>query len=223
MANTAWIVTTPVATEPIVLADAKSYLRIDFTDDDTVITNLISRARSLGETITGRAFATQTITQTDTIARPKGGEVSGPLDHGPNWYQYQEQLGANPFGAAQFYFDLAMPPIQSTASTITVQTKITAFDPWVAFPYAIESNGYANMWIDNTQEPARVYFQDPITANFWQFVYTCGYSSSYPLPFDLLQALYEGIAYLYDNREAEDFPQALKNKFLSKRIASSWL
>lgn len=223
MVGAAWIVTTPVTQEPIALPDAKSYLRVDFSDDDTMISSLISRVRALGERITGRAFATQTITETFSIARPPGGELSGPIDHGPNWYQYQEQLGANPFGAAQFYFDLAMPPIQSTASTITVQTKITAFDPWTVFPYALNSDGSANMWIDNTQEPARMYFMSPITANFWQFIFTCGYSSSYPLPFDVLQAMYEGVAFLYDNREAEDFPEALRDKFLARRIADAWL
>src|SRR5487761_1096987 len=120
MADRAFIVTVPVATEPIALTDVKNYLRIDFTDDDTLIGYLITRVRGIAERVTGRALATQTITETFTIARPKGGEVSGPIDHGPNWYQYQEQLGANPFGAAQFSFDLAKPPIQSTIQTITV-------------------------------------------------------------------------------------------------------
>jgi len=221
MADRAFIVTVPVATEPIALTDVKNYLRIDFSDDDTLIGYLITRVRGIAERVTGRALATQTITETFTIARPKGGEVSGPIDHGPNWYQYQEQLGANPFGAAQFYFDLAKPPIQSTIETITVNTKITAFDPWLAFPLITNSDGSYNMWIDNTQEPARIYFMDPITANFWQFIYVCGYSSSYPLhgvaP-ELEQCLFEGVAFLYDNREASDLPPGLLNKLLAWKV-----
>lgn len=222
----AWIVTTPPTSEPVTLSDIKLYTRIDFSDDDSVLTPMISRARRYCETVTGRAFATQTITETFTIDRPKGGEVSGPLDRGPNWYQYQEQLGANPFGAAQFYFDLAMPPIQSTISTITVQTKTVAFDTWKAFPLITNPDGSANMYIDITQEPSRLYFMDPITANFWQFVYVCGYSTGYPLPPDLLQPLCELIAYWYDNRDGGGDPAAFKqinNKLLMKRLADNWL
>src|SRR5689334_6017875 len=93
------------ALEPITLSDAKAYLRVDFPDDDSVITGIISRARSHAEGMTGRAYATQQIQQIFTITRPTGGVLSGSIEEGPNWYQYPEQLGANPFGPAQFYFD----------------------------------------------------------------------------------------------------------------------
>jgi hypothetical protein len=47
------------ANEPVVLADAKNYLRIDpsTSQDDTLITNLIRGAREHAEKITGRALA----------------------------------------------------------------------------------------------------------------------------------------------------------------------
>jgi hypothetical protein len=201
---------TPVATEPIALADAKSYLRVDFTDDDTLIGNLITRVRSFAEEVTGRALATQTIQQIDTIARPDGGVLSGPIKPGPNWYIYNEQLGANPFGPAQYYHDLARPPFQSMTS---VQTKVTAFDDWTNYDLTVYST-----WIDDTSEPARMYFQDPLTVNFWQFTFVCGYSNSYPIPSDILQPMYEAIAYWYQFREAQDLPQALVNKFLMRRV-----
>lgn len=201
-------VLTPPATEPISIADAKAYLRVDFPDDDALIAGLISRARSYGEMVTGRAYATQTIQQIDTIARPDGGVLSGPIKPGPNWYVYNEQLGANPFGPAQYYHDLYMPPVQSVSS---VQTKVTAFDAYADFDMT-------NTWIDDTSEPARMYFQNPITANFWKFVIVCGYNASYPVPPDLLQPLYEAVAYLYQYREAQDLPQALINKFLARRV-----
>src|SRR5579859_8018319 len=213
MGNEAFQVITQVSTEPLTLTEVKDWLNVDFGTKDTLITNLISRARSMAETITGRAFATQQIRQIFTIARPKGGEVSGPIDHGPNWYQYQEQLGANPFGAAQFYFDLAMPPFQPN-QTMTVETKVTAFDPWLTFT--------GTTYVDSIQEPARMYFQDPITANFWRFTYWAGYDAtqSYALPFDLREPLLELISFWYDNREGDDMPQSLLNKFLSKRIGN---
>src|SRR3954447_1111859 len=54
------ILLTPAATEPLTLADAKSYLRVARSDDDAVITALIAAARSHVEAQTRRALITQT-------------------------------------------------------------------------------------------------------------------------------------------------------------------
>ena len=51
--------TTPPATEPVTLDEAKAHLKVDTTDDDTLIGTLISAARSKAEWNTGRAFITQ--------------------------------------------------------------------------------------------------------------------------------------------------------------------
>lgn len=51
---------TPPAVEPLTLAQAKLHLRVDFTDDDTLITGLITAARQFCEGITKRAFFNQT-------------------------------------------------------------------------------------------------------------------------------------------------------------------
>jgi len=54
------IQTAAPATEPVTLAEAKSHLRVDGTDDDTLITELIKGARQLVEGNTGRSLITQT-------------------------------------------------------------------------------------------------------------------------------------------------------------------
>lgn len=213
-------VITPVSVEPISLTDAKSYLRVDFPDEDVVIAPLITRAREYAEQITGRALATQTIQQLDAIERPEGGQLSGPIQRGANWYIYNEQLGANPFGPAQYYHDLAMPPIQAS-QTISIQTKVTAFDVWSNFTLVTNPDGSTNYWIDDTSEPARLYLSNPITANFWKFVYTVGYSSSYLIPPDLLQPVYELISFWYQYREAAGNPvqfQQIVNKLMLKKV-----
>jgi uncharacterized phiE125 gp8 family phage protein len=51
--------TTPPAAEPVTLADAKLYLKIDTTDDDALIASLITAARARAEWHTGRALITQ--------------------------------------------------------------------------------------------------------------------------------------------------------------------
>lgn len=59
-------VTTPPASEPVVLADMRAHSRIDAVDtaQDDVLTLCIQAARSHIENATGRAMLTQTIRQT---------------------------------------------------------------------------------------------------------------------------------------------------------------
>lgn len=219
-----FVVLTPPSVEPVTLSEVKAYMRVDFSDDDVLIANLITRARSLCETITSRAWGYQQIQEVFIIERPTGGEISGPIEKGANWYNFQQQLGSNPFGPAQFFFDLAMPPIDRVQLPV-IETKVVAFDPWLVFPQYTNPDNSTNTWVDYTQEPARIYIMSPITANFYRFTYYAGYgnTNTYPLPFDMKQALMECISYLYDYREAEDFPCALKQKLLSKRVASAWI
>jgi len=51
--------TTPPSIEPVSLADAKAHLKIDTSDDDALITAMITAARARAEWHTGRALITQ--------------------------------------------------------------------------------------------------------------------------------------------------------------------
>jgi uncharacterized phiE125 gp8 family phage protein len=69
---------TAPAVEPISLDEAKLHLRVDISDDDTLITSQIQTARRRAEKIAGRAFITQTwdyvldaFPQGDTLEIPK--------------------------------------------------------------------------------------------------------------------------------------------------------
>ena len=55
-----YILVTDSATEPLSLAEVKTYLRIDGTDYDNILTPLIKKVRQLAEKITGRDFINKT-------------------------------------------------------------------------------------------------------------------------------------------------------------------
>ena len=57
----AYSVVTPAASEPITLTEAKNFLRVDGSDDDALITALISAAREMCEQYTRRILVTTTI------------------------------------------------------------------------------------------------------------------------------------------------------------------
>jgi uncharacterized phiE125 gp8 family phage protein len=54
------VLTTAPAVEPVTTSEAKSHLRVDYADDDTLIGTLITAARQMVEAITRRALITQT-------------------------------------------------------------------------------------------------------------------------------------------------------------------
>jgi uncharacterized phiE125 gp8 family phage protein len=53
-------VTTAPTSEPITRDEAKSFLRVDISDDDTLIDNLIQSAREFCEEYTGRTLINTT-------------------------------------------------------------------------------------------------------------------------------------------------------------------
>jgi hypothetical protein len=214
--GTAFRVITPPTTEPLTLVEAKRYCRVDFADpvNDAKISGLISSARQFAEGVMCRALATQTIRAEYIIDAPQSGRISGAIDdREPNWYHYNQELGANPFGIAMFYYDLPRPPLQGVTS---VKYQYTVFDTdpnsgvpgyWTAF-----TGVYVT---DIDREPGRVWFQDPPTTFRWQFVYVAGYDGvSFVMPPDMKQALGELVAFWYDNSEGAELPDGLMKKLL---------
>lgn len=56
-----WSITTGPASEPVTIDEAKTHLRVDSDDENTLIQSLISAARAKVEQETGRSLLTQTV------------------------------------------------------------------------------------------------------------------------------------------------------------------
>ena len=72
------IVITPPAAEPLTLAEAKTHLRVDLTDDDAYITRLIQYAREQCEIGARRAFMPQTL-ELRLECWPVDGDIEFPM------------------------------------------------------------------------------------------------------------------------------------------------
>lgn len=89
---------TPITEEPITLAEAKTYLRVDITDDDALIDALITSAREYCESVTGRALGTE------------------------KW-----ELALEDFPSDRDYIELPRPPLQSVDSLVYRNSKGETF------------------------------------------------------------------------------------------------
>lgn len=216
-----YIVTVPISTEPVTLQECKDYARIDFTDatNDGVITELISDARDFAERYTRRALAPQTIQAIIEQPIMIGGALSGPVDHPNDWWLLMERATVVPFGAIRLKMDLPMSPAQTLS---TLEYQITPFQSptWTLLP-ATDPSGNPNYVLDTTLNPSAVLFNTTVAATRYRFTYTAGYGQGgLPLPQNLRTGLKRLVAYMYDNREAEDkdIPESVLTWFRMSKV-----
>ena len=212
-----WQVTVPVAVEPLSLLELRStttgsYLRVDFTDDDLVLSALISQCRADAERMTGKAFAPQTIQAMWTMPQLSGNSLSADkLLYDQDFYQYNESLGANPYSPAPFILTLPQPPLVAVS---LFEYRTTAFTAWTTWPATVGSPPVNNYTVDTLPIPGVVYLQYPPPAYQYRLTYTCGYST---LPPELKLMLLQYIAWKYENRLGEDKSDELRNIFLGRK------
>lgn len=175
-------VTTGPASEPITLSEAKAHLRVEFDDDDTLITALIAAARDYAERYTHRALLTQTITQV--------------LPCFP-YYEYRNQNRA---------IRLFRPPL-ATLKTIKYydsdNTLQTLYDADAA-PTPITDTAIVNT-IKEPPEVTPAFNTDwPTTANrekAVELVYVAGWSAAGQVPQSIKAAMLLLVGEMYERRE----------------------
>lgn len=153
-----YVLVTPPASEPITLAEAKSHLRVDFTDDDALITALISAARQHAEMVTQR----QLVTATWKLV----------LDSFPGRSMMAQPAGA-PFSLPGHAILLNKSPVQTVASI-----------KYLDMGGAQQTMPATDYVVDTSCEPARI---TPVFGKIWpislpqigaiEILFTAGYGA----------------------------------------------
>jgi hypothetical protein len=152
---------TEPASNPVTLAEAKLHLRVDNTDDDTLINNLLAAATRWAEDYCDRTFcATQWTMRLDSFYGPVGSPVQFGLRADGNNIEGRQGTVPN------LDIELPRPPmVQSgtaTAVTITYTPSAGASTTTLdATEYLVDQNSTTVTWwagysADGTSVPATV-------------------------------------------------------------------
>lgn len=190
--------TTAPTVEPVTLAEAKAHLRQDGTDEDALITMLITAARLHAENVCRRAFVTQSWDlYLDSFPKyTYYGVVPGyvPVDQLPSGWMSMRNYAVRFRGGK---IDLPFPQLQSvdavkyTDITGTVQTlapTLYIVDP-ISEPGCI------------TPAPDTYWPDTQNRVNAVQISFTTGYGAAAAVPAGIKAWILMRIAALYENRE----------------------
>jgi hypothetical protein len=195
MKHSGLILTSPPSIEPLTLAEAKAFLRVDTTDDDSLITSLIVAARQFCENYTKRAFITRTYDLW--------------LDQAPNsnseWWDGVRDGALSCLYSMPSKISLPMPPFKSL-------TSITTYD----LSDASSSFDITNLISDTASVPGRIILKYgqiwPSNLRYAQCMdirYTAGYGdAASDVPNALIQAIKIMTAHMYENRTPFDLGRA---------------
>lgn len=223
MAGVSYEVLTAPTVEPLDLTAVKNYLRVDYSDEDSVISQLITDARTLAEELTHRALAVQTIRATIEPELSASGALSGSIiGNDFDLYRQNERVTAVPFGICGPVLQLPQTSGGSGVGTnvTLVEYQLTYIDvpEWTTLA-ALDANNNAAYRLDVNTDPARLVVFPMLAARRHRVTYTTGYPNGY-CPSSLLNPMKQLVAFWYDNRDGAAPPEGIVNQFVRKRVFS---
>jgi uncharacterized phiE125 gp8 family phage protein len=182
--------TTPPAIEPLALDEVKTFLRVDQSNDDALISALITAARMFCEANTGRSL----ITRSYSLFLDRWPEARLPHRFRPG---AEDRPYSLPVERVTKAIDLPYPPLLSVTqiNIYAADNSATVFDP-------------DSYFVDTAGVPGRVVLTQgampPLPgriANGIEIQYTAGYGTAETdVPVLLRQGMLQVIAHLYEHR-----------------------
>jgi hypothetical protein len=212
--------------EPVSLSDMKSYLRVDFSDDDAFIAQLITRARKYAEQITYKALAPQTLRATVEPDPMPEGMLSGPIGGDFDPYRLNERITTVPFG---FYGPIFPLPYHPISQITTVEYQLTPFDnqpattmQWTSLAQT-DNNSNLQWVLDTNNTPMTIILRPLLVANRYRFTYSAGYNNtaSYStggVPEPILDLIMAWVGFRYENRSGQAIPAEITMGLAQQRI-----
>jgi len=194
-------VTTPPASEPITLSEAKTHLKAtDYTTDDAYITSLIAVARDEAEKKTHRALLTQTITMN--------------LDSFPGWHP------KFPYAAIRL-FRAPLQELLTVKYYDSDNTQQTLYD---------SAGDTTKLYINTLREPPEIWpsKDNPWPSTYGrpdaiEIKYKAGWTGASLVPTTIKQAMLLIIGSMYERREdsVKNLPTAA-DALLELNIVRGW-
>lgn len=197
---------SPPAVEPVSLADAKAFLKVDSAQDDSLINTLIASARRSAEEYTKRAFITQTWRLT--------------MDGFSDLTADARDMAPPGFVRSADGIELPRQPIQSvesikTTDSANIQTTVAAA------VYQFDRDGGRLFLNDGYDWPTDLRDMAAV-----EIVLKAGYGDTgTAVPEPIRQAILLHVLALYENRQCADIPDgatAMLDSFRAPEAFGVW-
>jgi hypothetical protein len=181
---------TPPASEPVALADVKTFLRIDVSNDDAILNMLISSCRRMAEEYCQRAF----ITQSWRLVMDRF--TDGEIQLLPGFYTAPTPFEIDGYQDIQ----LSRLPIQSithikTTNDANVQSTVSAAI------YALDTDNGRVLLNEGRSWPTELRDRASVEVEF-----VAGYGSASNVPEPIKQGILQHVAASYTNKVCADIP-----------------
>jgi uncharacterized phiE125 gp8 family phage protein len=187
------LITAP-AVEPLTLAEAKLYLRVDSTTENSLITGMIVSARQMVETYTRRALATQT------------------WDFRYPWFMDTRRPLIVPKAPLQSVTSVTYLDEDGTSQTLGASNYAVR-----TFSGAVAGRGYVELKDDVSLPSVYTDAIMPVTVRA-----VCGYGVAADVPDGLKMAIYLMLGDLYEQRQETMMSVSSKTKTTTERLMSPY-
>jgi hypothetical protein len=197
---------TPPASEPVALADVKTFLRIDGNDDDAILNILIASARRVGEAYTKRAFITQTWRLTMDRFTERENEIPSGFHIAPTPHLVDGSQA----------IQLSRQPIQ-TISSIKTTNSANVPSTVLAATYTLDASAGRILLNDGYSWPTALRDNAGIVIEF-----IAGWANASAVPEPIKQGIIQHVAASYTNKVCADMPEGVKALYDEYRLPEAF-